>query len=146
MTICHFKEITFAKTFKTVAMDREKNWQIADCCVPNNNPRNNCRTHFDSSFLPFSIVVNTRNDIVLLPIFFVFTNGWIVLPSMFFFKILLTLSLSAFVSKVFKQILPHSGHLMVLIVQESLSARRFVITQALFVLLTSYGCYYTGFD
>ena len=62
-------------------------------------------------------------------------------PSIFFFKILLTLSLSAFVSKVFKQILPHSGHLLVLIVQESLSARRFVITQALFVLLTSYGCF-----
>ena len=35
-----------------------KNWTIADWCVPSNNPRNNCGTHFGSSSLVVSKVVN----------------------------------------------------------------------------------------
>ena len=37
---CGTLEITFIKTSGTVGRDRGKNWQIADCCVPNYNPRN----------------------------------------------------------------------------------------------------------
>ena len=37
---CATLEMTFMKTSGTVGKDRGKNWQIADCCVPNYNPRN----------------------------------------------------------------------------------------------------------
>ena len=50
--------LTFAKTSGTVTRDRKKNWPIADWRVPSNNPRNTCGTHFGSSSLVVSKVVN----------------------------------------------------------------------------------------
>ena len=45
-------DLTLAKTYGTVAKDRKKYyWLIADWRVPNNDPKNNCRTHFGSSSL-----------------------------------------------------------------------------------------------
>ena len=52
--------LTFAKAYGTVNRDREKNWPIADWRVSNNNPRNNCGTHFGSSSLVVSKVVNEQ--------------------------------------------------------------------------------------
>ena len=57
--------LTFAKTYGTVTRDRKKNWPIADWRVPSNNPRNNCGTHFSSSSLVVSKVVNERSVHVL---------------------------------------------------------------------------------
>ena len=54
--------LTFAKTYGTVTRDREKNWPIADGRVPSNNPRNNCGTHFGSSSLVVSNVVNGQTS------------------------------------------------------------------------------------
>ena len=50
--------LTFAKTYGTVTRDWEKNWPIADWRVPSNNPRKTCGTHFGSSSLVVSKVVN----------------------------------------------------------------------------------------
>ena len=143
---CATLEITFIKTSGTVGRDRGKNWQIADSVAsPITIPETNyCWAQFDSSVLPFSKVANTRS--LYCCQFFCFHQWMDYAPAIFFCKILLTCSLSTYVGKLFKQILPHSGHLLVLIVQEFLSTGSFVVTQALFVLLTSYGCYYTGFD
>ena len=35
-------KLTFAKNSGSVTREREKNWPIADHCVPSNNPRKNC--------------------------------------------------------------------------------------------------------
>ena len=50
--------LTFAKAYGTVTRDWETNWPIADRHVTSNNPRNNCGTHFGSSSLVVSNVVN----------------------------------------------------------------------------------------
>ena len=39
------------KTSRTVTKDKEKNWTIADMRVTSDDSKNNCRTHFGSSFL-----------------------------------------------------------------------------------------------
>ena len=46
------------KDFLDYNWGQEKNWPIADGPVFNNNPRNNCGTHFGSSLLLVSKVAN----------------------------------------------------------------------------------------
>ena len=48
-------ELTFAKTSGIVIWKSKKKWPTADMCVPINNPRNNCATHFGSSLLDFKV-------------------------------------------------------------------------------------------
>ena len=59
-------ELTFAKISGAVTRNWEKNWPIADRCVPSNYPRNNFGAHSDSSHLLVSKVVNRLKDDVNL--------------------------------------------------------------------------------
>ena len=59
-------ELTFAKISGAVTRNWEKNWPIADRCVPSNYPRNNFGAHSDSSHLLVSKVVNRLKDDVSL--------------------------------------------------------------------------------
>ena len=44
-------QVNFRKDFWDGYWGQRKNWPIADCHVPGNDPRNNCGTHFGSSSL-----------------------------------------------------------------------------------------------
>ena len=50
--------VNFRKDFWDCFQGKENNQPIADRCVPSTHPRNTCGTHFGSSCLPVSKVVN----------------------------------------------------------------------------------------
>ena len=51
-------ELTLSKDLWDCSSNRGKNWPIADRCVSNNNPRNNCGMHFRSCLLLVSKVAH----------------------------------------------------------------------------------------
>ena len=53
-------QVYFRKDFWDCYYRDGKYWLIADQRLPSNDPRNNCRTHFDSSSLLVSKVTNLR--------------------------------------------------------------------------------------
>ena len=55
-------QVYFRKDFRDCYYRDGKNWPIADQRLPSNDPRNNCRTHFDSSSLLVSKVTNLRSN------------------------------------------------------------------------------------
>ena len=61
-----WSKLRFTKTSRTATGDGEKKWPTADQRVHNNNPKNNCGTHFGSIPFLVSKAVNKLTLVMLL--------------------------------------------------------------------------------